>query len=47
MKPLGSEVAWDQREGKGQGETKNRVKQPPVIIFFAFADCFVHRLPSL
>ena len=50
LKPPGSEVAWDQREGKRsrgdkkQGETTANLF---VRFFFASADFFVRLLPSL
>ena len=50
MKPLGSEVAWDQREGKGSRGDKNQGETTPnllIFFFFASADFFVHLLPSL
>ena len=35
MKPLGSEVAWDQREGKGsRGDKKQGETTPNLFIFF-------------
>ena len=48
MKPLGSEVAWEQREGKGSRGDKRQGETTPNLLFFcAFADCFVCLLPSL
>ena len=36
MKPLGSEVAWDQREGKGsRGDKKQGETSPNLLLFFS------------
>ena len=40
MKPLGSEVAWDQREGKGSGGDKKQGKTTPSYYFFHLCGLF-------